>query len=242
MSAKGSYFQATRHPWPSLLFLLPLLAAYEAGIYYLGGPQPDALRNGADAWLHWGLQYVGVHFAYAPPALIALFFLGWSYAARDKKPQDMIGVVSGMVVETILFAVGLWGLSRAQRPLLDHFGIHLNLGASQAQAVGQSITFIGAGIYEEVLFRLVLFSGLCFLLRLVFLPSLLAVPLAAVGSAALFSAAHHVGPFGEPYEGQVFLFRLVAGVYFALIYRARGFGVAAGTHALYDVVVGLAPR
>jgi membrane protease YdiL (CAAX protease family) len=241
MSAKLSYFQATRHPWPSLLFLLPLLASYEAGIYCLGGPQPDALRNGADAWLHYGLQYVGVHFAYAPPALIALFFLGWSYAARDKKPQDMVGVVSGMVIETIFFALGLWGLSRAQAPLLDHFGIRLNWGPSQTQAVGQSITFIGAGIYEEVLFRLVLYSGLAFLLRLAFVPSILAVPIAAAGSAALFSAAHHVGPFGEPYQGQVFLFRLLAGVYFAVVYRLRGFGVAAGAHALYDVVVGVTP-
>jgi CAAX prenyl protease-like protein len=242
MSAKSSYFQATRHPWPSLLFLLPLLAAYEAGIYYLGGPQPDALRNGADAWLHWGLQKIGVHFAYAPPAVIALFFFGWSYAARDKKPQDLVGVVSGMVIETILFAVGLWGLSRGLGPLLDHFGIRLSWAPSQTQAVGQSITFIGAGIYEEVLFRLVLFSGMVFLLRMVFLPSLLAVPIAAIGSAALFSAAHNVGPFGEPYEGQVFLFRLLAGVYFAVIFRMRGFGVAAGAHALYDVVVGVGPR
>jgi hypothetical protein len=241
MSAKVSYFQATRHPWPSLLFLLPLLGAYEAGVFWLGGPQPDALRNGADAWLHWALQNVGVNFAYAPPGLIALFFLGWSYAARDKRPQDLVGVVSGMVIETVFFALGLWGLSRALGPVLDHFGIRLSWSPDRVRAVGQAITFIGAGIYEEVLFRLVLFSGLSFLLRVAFIPSLLAVPLAAAGSAALFSAAHHVGPFGEPYDGEVFLFRMLAGIYFAAVFRMRGFGVAAGAHALYDVVVGVAP-
>jgi hypothetical protein len=241
MPAKVSYFQATRHPWPSLLFLLPLLTSYEAGIFLLGGPQPDALRNGADAWLHWGLQFVGVNFAYAPPLLIAVGFLGWSYAARAKRPQDMVGVVSGMVIETVFFSLGLWGISRALGPVLDHFGIRLAWTAARSQAVGQAITFIGAGIYEEVLFRLVLFAGLTFLLRAAFVPSVLAVPVAAVGSAALFAAAHHVGPFGEPYDGQVFLFRLVAGIYFAAVYRLRGFGVAAGAHALYDVVVGIAP-
>jgi Type II CAAX prenyl endopeptidase Rce1-like len=241
MPAKVSYFQATRHPWPSLLFLLPPLAVYEAGIFLLGGPQPDALRNGADAWLHWGLQTVGVNFAYAPPLLIALFFLGRSYAARDKRPQDLVGVVSGMVIEAIFFALGLWGLSRALGPVLDHFGVRMTLTPARARAVGQAITFIGAGIYEEVVFRLALFSGLAYLLRLVFVPSVLAIPLAAVASAALFSAAHHVGPFGEPYQAQVFLFRLLAGVYFASVYRSRGFGVAAGAHALYDVVVGVAP-
>lgn len=239
MPAKVSYFQATRHPWPSLLFLMPLLAAYEAGIFWLGGPQPDTMRNGADAWLHWGLERVGVNFAYAPPALIALFFLGWSYAARDKRPQDLVGVVSGMAIETVFFALGLWGLSRALGPVLDHFGIRLSLGAGPSQAVGQAVTFIGAGIYEEVLFRLVLFSGLTFLLRLALVPSLVAIPVAAAGSAALFSAAHHVGPFGEPFDRYVFVFRMLAGMYFALVYRLRGFGVAAGAHALYDLVVGV---
>jgi membrane protease YdiL (CAAX protease family) len=123
---------------------------------------------------------------------------------------------------------------------LDHFGIRLQWNAARVQAIGQAITFVGAGIYEEVLFRLLLFSALAFLLRLAYLPSLLAVPLAAVGSAALFSGAHHVGPFGESYDPYVFLFRMVAGVYFALVFRLRGFGVAAGAHALYDVVVGVA--
>ena len=48
MSSNGDYLRATRHPWPCLLFLLPLLAAYELGVHQLGGGQPDALRNGAD--------------------------------------------------------------------------------------------------------------------------------------------------------------------------------------------------
>jgi hypothetical protein len=181
-----------------------------------------------------------VDFAYAPPVIIALFFLGWSYAARDKKLQDMVGVVSGMVIEAVFFALGLWGLSRALGPLLNDLGIHLAWNSARTEAIGQAITFIGAGIYEEVLFRLVLFSGITIALRAVFFPTLIAVPLSALGSAALFAAAHHVGAYGEPFDQYVFLFRMVAGVYFALVYQLRGFGVAAGAHALYDVVVGVA--
>jgi hypothetical protein len=240
MAAKSNYFQATRHPWPSFLLLLPLLAAYEGGIFWLGGPHPESLRNGADAWLRWGLETAGVHFAYAPPAIIAVVFLLWSYAARDRRPQDLVGVVSGMAIEAVFFALGLWGLSRALGPVLDHFGIQLHLSAAHREAVGQAITYVGAGIYEEVLFRLVLFSGLVALLRITFMPSFLAVVAAAAASAALFSAAHHVGPFGEPFDRYVFLFRLLAGLYFAVVFRLRGFGVAAGAHALYDVVVGVA--
>jgi hypothetical protein len=240
MPPRINYFQATRHPWPSFLLLLPLLAAYEGGIFWLGGPHPESLRNGADAWLRWGLESAGVHFAYAPPAIIAVFFLLWSFLDRDRRPHDLIGVVSGMGLEAVFFALGLWGLSRALGPVLDHFGIQLSWGPPHGEAVGQAITYVGAGIYEEVLFRLLLFSGLVALLRLAFFPSLLATATAAAGSAALFSAAHHVGPFGEPFDRYVFLFRLLAGLYFAVVYRLRGFGVAAGAHALYDVVVGVA--
>ena len=64
--------------------------------------------------------------------------------------------------------------------------------------------------------------------------------IAAVVSALLFSAAHHVGPYGEKMNSYVFLFRTMAGVYFALLFQFRGFAVAAGAHACYDVLVGLA--
>ena len=50
----------SRHPWPCLLFLLPLLAAYELGVHRLSGGQPDALRNGADSWLRQGFAALGL--------------------------------------------------------------------------------------------------------------------------------------------------------------------------------------
>src|SRR5262249_1754553 len=105
--------------------------------------------------------------------------------------------------------------------------------------VGLVIAFVGAGIYEEVLFRLLLLSGLAGLFRLADLPRVIGLPLAAVASALLFAAAHHVGPNGEAFEGYGFLFRTLAGLYFALLYQLRGFGIAVGAHASYDLLVGL---
>ena len=98
---------------------------------------------------------------------------------------------------------------------------------------------MGAGIYDEALFRLLLFTGLLRLLRLVRAPTGVAAGFAALASAAFFSAAHHVGPFGEAFDSTVFLFRLLAGLYFALLYQLRGFGIAVGAHACYDVLVGV---
>ena len=56
-------------------------------------------------------------------------------------------------------------------------------------------------------------------------------------SSFLFSAAHHIPPYGDPLQLGVFTFRLLAGVFFGLLFWFRGFAVAAYTHALYDIYV-----
>jgi membrane protease YdiL (CAAX protease family) len=124
--------------------------------------------------------------------------------------------------------------------MLQRAGIELALVVAEGDAdpgLRQVITYVGAGIYEEALFRLALFSLLVWGLRWAELPTALAVLFAASASATLFSAAHHVGPFGQAYSNYLFVFRLVAGLYFALLYQLRGFGIAVGAHACYNVMV-----
>ncbi len=237
--SRAGYITATRHPWPCLLFLLPLLAAYEGGVVWLGGTNPEALRNGADTWLHWGLEAFGLSQLYWPPGLIALVFLAWSWQRRRDQPDDLIELLIGMALESMVFAGGLLALSRSVGPLLDRLGIALDLAPAADQALANVITFVGAGIYEEVLFRLALFGGLFWLLRRLEMPFLLAFPIAGLTAAVLFAAAHHAGPYGEAFDGYVFFFRTLAGLYFTLLFQLRGFGVAVGTHACYDVLVGV---
>lgn len=234
-----SYLKATQHPWPCLLFLLPLLAGYEGGVIWLGGTQPDALRNGADAWLHWALDAFGLSQLYWAPAFIVLLLFIWSWNRRDDRPTDLFGVCAGMAIESVACALGLWLISRELGPTLDGLGIELAAGASPNPALAQIISFVGAGIYEEVLFRLLLFSVLVWLLQEMEISVPLAVLLAAIASAAIFSAAHHIGPYGERFNGYAFLFRSLAGLYFALLFKLRGFGVAVGAHVCYDVLVGV---
>ena len=109
--------------------------------------------------------------------------------------------------------------------------------AAPAAASSLLVAYLGAGIYEETLFRL-----LC-------LPLLWAVgwglgmsrgwslAVAMALTSCLFSAAHHWGPHGEPFSWYCFGFRTAAGLCFAGIFIFRGFGIAAGTHALYDILV-----
>jgi membrane protease YdiL (CAAX protease family) len=105
------------------------------------------------------------------------------------------------------------------------------------------VTGIGAGIYEELVFRLIL---IC-LLMLLFQDALRlnhknAVILSVLVSAALFSAYHHIDFLSgqlyqrSPFSWTEFGFRTMAGVYFAALFAIRGFGITAGTHAFYDVM------
>ena len=244
MGLPFGYMGATRHPWPSLLFVLPLLVAYEAGVLLLGGPNPESVRNGADHWVRCALGFVGVGFFWVPPLVLAVAFILWTVSRWKDRPTDLLSVLSGMLLESVAFAIGLWGISRVLAPLLQQAGIDLSIlsnlrlpPSASEPAWRQVVTYLGAGIYEEAVFRLVLFSGLMVVLRLVDISWLLRVGLAGVASAILFSLAHHIGPYGQNYSNYLFLFRVLAGLYFALLFEMRGFGIVVGTHACYNVMV-----
>jgi Type II CAAX prenyl endopeptidase Rce1-like len=102
------------------------------------------------------------------------------------------------------------------------------------------VGFCGAGIYEEALFRLLLLPPLAWLLGMFSIVRPWRVGLAIVLTSLLFSAAHYSGAQGEEFQWFSASFRCLAGVFFATLFVYRGFGIAAGTHALYDVLVGLA--
>jgi membrane protease YdiL (CAAX protease family) len=94
----------------------------------------------------------------------------------------------------------------------------------------------GAGFHEELIFRVMLMGGLGWLLAGI-TGRRRAWVFALVISSLVFAVAHHVGPLGEPFSFHAFVYRTLAGVFFAIVYQIRGFAVAAWTHALYDVYV-----
>jgi hypothetical protein len=239
MSKANAYLTGTRHPWACVLFVLPLLVAYEAGVLLMGMDQPELLRNGADVWLRWVLATVGLRHLLWAPALMILVLLAWCCRGVASRPGDYLGLWIGMVAESTLFALALWGSCYVLAPLLYGMGVQLAAAAEPEPATQQLLSFVGAGIYEETLFRLLLFSGLRWLLVYIEIPWPGAGCLAGMVSALLFSAAHNVGPYGEAFLPFVFVFRTLAGLYFVGLYQYRGFGIAVGAHAGYDVLVGL---
>jgi membrane protease YdiL (CAAX protease family) len=105
------------------------------------------------------------------------------------------------------------------------------------------VTSIGAGIYEELVFRLILICLLMILFQDVMqLERGSSIVLSILVSAALFSAYHHVDFLSgrlnptDPFSLTKFAFRAIAGVYFAVVFAIRGFGITAGAHAFYDII------
>ncbi len=105
------------------------------------------------------------------------------------------------------------------------------------------VTGIGAGIYEELVFRLILICLLMLLFQDVLkLSQKNSIILSVLVSAGLFSAHHHIVflngqlAISAAFNWTEFGFRTIAGVYFAVLFAIRGFGITAGTHAFYDII------
>ncbi|HEX5726049.1 MAG TPA: CPBP family glutamic-type intramembrane protease, partial [Longimicrobiaceae bacterium] len=133
----------------------------------------------------------------------------------------LFGVIVGTVTQWLLGGIvplALQGASMDRLPL------------------GQSIVLsLGAGIYEELVFRVILVGFLLAVFKSAGLSRGQAGVFAALLAALLFSAFHYVGPYAYPLELGSFTFRFLAGLAFSALYLVRGFGIAAWTHALYDV-------
>jgi hypothetical protein len=235
------YWSATRAPRHSLLFALPLLLLYEAMARFLSGE--EGIRNGADVLLKSLFSLLGGQHGLTLFAAVVLG-TGLVLVARDWRtsgpPEGRYFL--GMAGESVVYAVLFGGVTSTLTGLL--LSGPLALAIAQAPvALGlpsQIMISLGAGIYEELLFRVLLVSGLARLALVGFgWRPWVSGAFATLLGALIFSAFHYVGPFGDPLEVGSFVFRMVAGLLLSGLFLLRGFGIAAWTHALYDVFLAL---
>ena len=252
--SKSDYWQRSRQPLASLFFILPLLLVYEGGVIWLG---PDAIRNGADVWMQQLLQFVGFGGFLLLPLLTVGILVAWHHTTHQSWRVSG-SVLYGMAVECAILAsvlvviahlhVQLLSITNqvpgchahhCQIPACQIISCDMEPGAAFRWFSVSLVRYFGAGIYEELLFRLILLSSVIGLISLIGVSRRTQLIAGVVLTSLIFSAAHYVGPHGEPLELYTFVFRGVAGGFFAVLFVARGFGIAAGTHALYDVFVGM---
>lgn len=220
--------------------VLPLLAIYEGGIAALGGEA--ALRAGVDAWIG---RLTPDRFRvpdWAPSAVLALGLIAWRIAEPGRFRLAWVPLAA---VECLVLGAGLLALFRGFDPWFETAGglvpLEVASTAEMGPKAGEVVGLVGAGIFEEAVFRLGLL-GVCYAaLRILQMPNVLATALAVSGSALAFSMAHHVGETPGAFSWSIFVFRWLAGVYFAWVMILRGFGIAVGTHLAYDLLVMVDP-
>jgi Type II CAAX prenyl endopeptidase Rce1-like len=258
--ASDSYLERTTRPLYAIVFLLPFIVFYEIGTFLINTDvlNQSQVRVVAFVWLQHLLQYLGTsdRIAWiAPPLVVIVVLIGLQVASR-KPWYFCFGDYTPMVLECTLLAVPLIVLSlffNSPVTVAPEEGVsqtalsvvHALAASPQAghSLLADVVTGVGAGIYEELVFRLILICVLMVIFQdLIGLNHHNAIVLSVLISAALFSAHHHIvlvdGQLGRtaPFNWTEFGFRTVAGVYFAALFAIRGFGITAGTHAFYDIL------
>lgn len=237
---RRSYVADTRAPRYALLFALPLLVLYEAAAFALSGDAIAGLRNGADVLLKSLFVVAGGRQGLAVFGVLLVGTAGW-FVWRDWRRAGELRPVlfAGMFAESVVYAALFGGVTaRLTAALLRP----LAAGITAAPDLRTELTIsLGAGLYEELLFRVLLVGALFALAtkRFGWTPWIAGTAATLIG-AVVFSAFHYVGPYGDPWELGSFTFRAIAGVLFSGLYLTRGFGIAAWTHALYDVFLTVA--
>ena len=227
-----SYLLKSKTSFYSFLFTLPLFFLYEFNILFLSWDDILVDRNGADFLMRNILESFDIYGLYG---LGLVFFLGLLvtyifFIKEDQQQEVNVNFLFIMLAESMLWSVVLYFLL---------FKFMVLLMNPVGKTILQQVTLaIGAGIYEEFLFRVLLIAGLSGILGFVFMwDKTFKNIIAVVLSGGIFSAFHFMGEYGDFFSMELFLIRFFAGLILGVLYMYRGFGITAYTHSIYDLIV-----
>jgi hypothetical protein len=205
----------------------------------------ESVRNAADVLLKTPFLLMsgarGTAYFFATVIAVTVFLVG-----RDlRKARELRWHVFGLMLVEAAVLAGVLGLvvSFATSELLGALtALSAQKGAASSSldsmpAATKLMLALGAGLYEEMLFRVILVGGIAAAMRWLIGGELIPGVIAAVAGALIFSAFHYVGQYGDQWQLSSFVYRALAGLAFSALYLTRGFGITAWTHALYDVYV-----
>jgi len=233
MSILKTYWNYSKNPFYSIIFALPLLAAYEIMIFTFNHSDIIGLRNGADVLYRqfFGIFNVYGFYVVGLAVLLALMVAYHFNFKGQKGPQFEARFFILMILESILYAfIMYFGVIQIGRFLL--------LSGNGQTAREMIVLALGAGVYEEFIFRVILITGFLFFFKdILKINGNVASAIAMICAAFLFALFHYLGPFGETLEFRSFAIRFGAGLFLSLLYILRGYGITAYTHTLYDLIL-----
>ena len=245
-TVRVGYWVAARRPLQILAFLLPLIIAYELCLALLLPTEDrqhvntvEAHRRLLDFFAHLGVARTGG--LYLGGLVLVAVLLVWHVLLRDRWRIDPL-VAALMAIESLVLAVPLLVLSQVNSS--NHLAAALagQTTFADLDLFSQMAISVGAGLYEELVFRMVLIAVLHTLLVDVGKASHAVGAMIAISvSAVAFTFYHDLGQATGGLSGRRVLFYLLAGLYFGAVYVLRGFGVVVGVHALYDIITELLP-
>ena len=221
------YFSQSHNLLNSLVLVLPLMILYQVGLLLVGHQGLNGVDFISPHLVRltgmWGLVIFNF-------VLLGLLFWG-TYHLR-KRQRFESSFFAPMVVESVVYAFFLGALIvfviRYAIPMAD-------ARIEDADWITKITVSLGAGVYEELFFRLILVSLLMyFFTKVAKVQKASAIFGAFLISSLLFSLAHYAA---EPIDRYGFTFRFLAGLIFAALFRFRSFAIAVYTHAFYDIFV-----
>lgn len=242
--ARGEgYFLEARRPIQILAFLLPLVIAYELCLAVLL-PAGDGLVNTVEA--HRALlrffAVFGIHPTgglYIGGLAIVLVMLAWHLLTRERWHVDP-GVTGLMAVEAVALALPLLVISRivaGPAPAAAVVAAAAPRSFADLDIASQMAISVGAGLYEELMFRMILIALIhTLLVDLAGLRHPVGAVAAIAVSALAFTMYHDLHAAGGGISLHRVAFYLLAGLYFGAVYTLRGFGLVVGGHAVYDII------
>jgi hypothetical protein len=229
--------------WVDLGLTLPIFLVYHLAVVFLDVKNATDMVTGTLLSLSYGDKS---RYLLATLAIGVIFAGTFALLGRGQafRPRKFIQIaIEGVVYAVLMRLAGAYVVGR--------------VFAGPMQGEGPIVGFImslGAGFYEELTFRVLLFGVGAKLLVVLFAKQ--KVDLTGTGAAGrfsfrafgimllwsvvcalVFSAVHYVGPMADDFRGPSFVFRAVLGLVLTLIYVTRGFAAAVWTHAVYDIWV-----
>ena len=228
-----SYFEITKNIYYSMLFMLPMLFLYEIMCWFQFAGMATEIRNGADVFLRQLMMGCDKYSESIYGLLLIVLFFVIMFFNQNAVNNGRLkfSFLIYMLAESILWSFGFIIMMSISENLLLSI-LERNIIPEQFYLA------IGAGIWEELLFRVgAIGFSLSFLTKVIGYSGFYSAFIAILLSALIFSLFHYLGPFGDNFAYKSFYLRTLAGIFLGSLYLFRGFGIIVYTHIFYDMTI-----